>query len=136
MAFLGRPRKLADSQISSSACPLSFCLIRRAWLMQRMRPKAQKSQAFNVLDISTPFDLQLCCRRRCLPGVISVWVPAQNKSHKPGRRGKLKSPFHKGVGRAEGTERQGSSASRTVTTLRGKNVCGTLREPAGGRRLR
>ena len=36
-AFLGKLRKLADSQISSSGCGLWFCLIRKALLMQRVR---------------------------------------------------------------------------------------------------
>ena len=37
IAFLGKPRKLADSQISSSVCVLWFCLIRKAGLIHRMR---------------------------------------------------------------------------------------------------
>ena len=55
IAFLGKPRKLADSQTSSSVCPLWFCLIRRAWLMQRIeaigteKPGLQHTGHFHTL---------------------------------------------------------------------------------------
>lgn len=54
-AFLGKPRKLADSQISSSGCVLWFCLIRKARLRRRVRQKARKSPASIILDTSNPW---------------------------------------------------------------------------------